>query len=436
MKRFSRKKKWIIFLAVFLCVIVSGVTVFFACSGGGERPYTEPPAQSMSYRLDPPEDGSLPEDHTQLENLGYIVGRLMARGYYHTDSSSEVSANALGVTVNQYVEGGKNYKDGVLIASTFSRGEGLGAPSPVAMQKFFGADKAVIRSAVSSDPADWNGSETEWDAGEPSEILSREQYSSRYGLWGTEFSDYVMQEDTILSFEEIVREGEEYVLSFSLDPVESTHYYGNQMITMGGLSACPAFEYVNVTLRYTEDWSITEMRISEKYTSSKGIIKAETTGETVISYSYDEADVDVSDYEEYFIRYAQAETTGPAETERTASDYLAEGFGSVLVSDRTAFAIEARVADRTVRGTALLSVSGGAPVSLQLCVGSLGVFVDLGGGRVYIDYKDFNGAVDARPRRGDRRGNGEQGRGERGGVRRPPSRRYVRSARVRLLRNG
>ena len=394
MKKFSRKKKWMIFLAVFLCVIVSGVTVFFACSGGGAaQPFEEQPSESMSYRLDPPDDGSLPEDHTQLENLGYIVGRLMSRGYYHTDSSSEVSANALGVTVNQYVEGGKNYKDGVLIASTFSRGEGLGAPSPVAMQKFFGADKAVIRSAVSSDPADWAGSETEWNAGEPSEILSREQYSSRYGLWGTEFSDYVMQEDTILSFEEIVREGEEYVLSFSLDPVESTHYYGNQMITMGGLSACPAFEYVNVTLRYTEDWSITEMRISEKYTSSKGIIKAETTGETVISYSYDEADVDVSDYEEYFIRYAQAETTGPAETERTASDYLAEGFGSVLVSDRTAFAIEAQVAGQTVRGTALLSVSGGAPVSLQLCVGSLGVFVDLGGGRVYINYKDFNGAL-------------------------------------------
>lgn len=392
MKRFSRKKKWIIFLAVFLCVIVSGVTVFFACSGGGERPYTEPPAQSMSYRLDPPEDGSLPEDHTQLENLGYIVGRLMSRGYYHTDSSSEVSAK-LGITVNQYVEGGKNYKDGVLIASTFSRGEGLGAPSPVAMQKFFGADKAVIRSAVSSDPADWNGSETEWNAGEPSEILSREQYSSRYGLWGTEFSDYVMQEDTILSFEEIVREGEEYVLSFSLDPVESTHYYGNQMITMGGLSACPAFEYVNVTLRYTEDWSITEMRISEKYTSSKGFIKAETTGETVISYSYDEADADVSDYEEYFVRYAQADETGPTETERTASDYLAEGFGSVLVSDRTAFAIEAKIGEKTVSGTALLHMSGADAGTMQFAVGALNVLIDINGGEVFLSYKDFNGRL-------------------------------------------
>ena len=394
MKKFSRKKKWIIFLAVFLCVIVSGVTVFFACSGGGAaQPFDEQPSESMSYRLDPPDDGSLPEDHTQLENLGYIVGRLMSRGYYHTDSSSEVSANALGVTVNQYVEGGKNYKDGVLIASTFSRGEGLGAPSPVAMQKFFGADKAVIRSAVSSDPADWNGSETEWDAGEPSEILSREQYSSRYGLWGTEFSDYVMQEDTILSFEEIVREGEEYVLSFSLDPVESTHYYGNQMITMGGLSACPAFEYVNVTLRYTEDWSITEMRISEKYTSSKGFIKAETTGETVISYSYDEADADVSDYEEYFIRYAQAETTGPTETERTASDYLAEGFGSVLVSDRTAFAIEAKIGEKTVSGTALLHMSGADAGTMQFAVGALNVLIDINGGEVFLSYKDFNGRL-------------------------------------------
>ena len=393
MKKFSRKKKWIVFAAAFLLVVTLGATVFFACSGGGEQPYTEPPAQSMSYRLDPPEDGSLPEDHTQLENLGYIVGRLMSRRYYHTDSVSKASASALfgAVNVEQNVTGTKDYKDGVLIVSSVSISGSSFAPSK-ALQRFIGEEKAVVRYAASGNKDDWKGADTEWASGEPAEILSKEQYPDRYGLWPTEFSDYVLREETILSFGEIGREGDAYLLSFELDPASATYYYANQMVTMGELNEKPVFSSVKITLRYAADWTVGEMRIEEKYTSKKGI-EADVSGLTVVTYSYDEADVDVSDYEEYFIRYAQAETTGPAETERTASDYLAEGFGSVLVSDRTAFAIEARVADRTVRGTALLSVSGGAPVSLQLCVGSLGVFVDLGGGRVYINYKDFNGAL-------------------------------------------
>lgn len=159
----------------------------------------------------------------------------------------------------------------------------------------------------------------------------------------------------------------------------------------------------------------------------------------MISYSYDEADADVSDYEEYFVRYAQADTTGPTETERTASDYLAEGFGSVLVSDRTAFAIEAKIGEKTVSGTALLHMSGADAGTMQFAVGALNVLIDINGGEAFLSYKDFNGRLafaDAMALLGVSggfsldslmpaleeaiAGNGEQGRGERGGVRRPP----------------
>ena len=393
MKKFSRKKKWIIFLAVFLCVIVSGVTVFFACSGGGEQPYTEPPAQSMSYRLDPPEDGSLPEDHTQLENLGYIVGRLMSRRYYHTDSVSKASASALfgAVNVEQNVTGTKDYKDGVLIVSSVSISGSSFAPSK-ALQRFIGEEKAVVRYAASGNKDDWKGADTEWASGEPAEILSKEQYPDRYGLWPTEFSDYVLREETILSFGEIGREGDAYLLSFELDPASATYYYANQMVTMGELNEKPVFSSVKVTLRYAADWTVSEMRIEEEYTSKKGI-EADVSGLTVITYSYDEADADVSDYEEYFVRYAQADTTGPTETERTASDYLAEGFGSVLVSDRTAFAIEAKIGEKTVSGTALLHMSGADAGTMQFAVGALNVLVDINGGEVFLSYKDFNGRL-------------------------------------------
>lgn len=388
------KKKWIIFVSALVLVVALGMTVFFACSdgSGGGQVYTELPAESMSYSLTPPDDGSLPDDHTALENLGYIVGRLSQRSYYHTDSVSTADATALlGIKVTQNVTGTKDYKDGVLIVSSVSISGSSFAPSK-ALQRFIGEDKAVVRTAASDNKDDWKGGDTEWSSGDPSEILSREDYTARYGLWPTEFSDYVLTEDTILSFSDIVKEGDSYLLSFELEPESATRYYRNQMMTMGELSEPPVFSAVRITLRYAEDWSVSEMRIEENYTSKKGI-EASVVGTTVVTYSYEEADVDVSDYEEYFINYAQAENTGAADQERTATDYLAEGFASVLVNERTAFSVNAEVAGEALSGKALLSMGGGSFSSLQLALGELNILVDVQGGDIYCVYKDFNGRL-------------------------------------------
>lgn len=388
-----RRRKLMTIAAIFALIAIAFSVWFFACNSVEGGVESKQPSDSVSYCLTPPSDGSLPEDHTALDNLGYVIGRLTGRSCYHTESSSVVTAKAMGVTVNQYVEGGKDYKDGVLISTTFSRGEGLGAPAPVAVQRFFGKDRAVLRNSVSSDPSTWAGADTEWADGEPSEVIAREEYADRYGLWGTEFSDYVMTEETILSFSELERDGEMYELSFSLDPATATYYYGKQMVTMGGLSESPQFMYADVTLRFTSDWSVTEMTVSERYVSVKGVINADTSGETVIKYSYDEADADVSAYETYFSKYADAEPTGDAEKDRSAADYLTEGFGSVLVSDRTAFDVGAVINGKSVTGRALLVMDGGSPSSVTLELGELTALADISDGRIYVSYKDFLGSL-------------------------------------------
>ena len=388
-----RRRKLMTIAAIFALIAIAFSVWFFACNSVEGGVESKQPSDSVSYCLTPPSDGSLPEDHTALDNLGYVIGRLTGRSCYHTESSSVVTAKAMGVTVNQYVEGGKDYKDGVLISTTFSRGEGLGAPAPVAVQRFFGKDRAVLRNSVSSDPSTWAGADTEWADGEPSEVIAREEYADRYGLWGTEFSDYVMTEETILSFSELERDGEIYELSFSLDPATATYYYGKQMVTMGGLSESPQFMYADVTLRFTSDWSVTEMTVSERYVSVKGVINADTSGETVIKYSYDEADADVSAYETYFSKYADAEPTGDAEKDRSAADYLTEGFGSVLVSDRTAFDVGAVINGKSVTGRALLAMDGGSPSSVTLELGELTALADISDGRIYVSYKDFLGSL-------------------------------------------
>ena len=385
-----RKRRKLVILAASVALIAAILSVLFFACNAKEGVETRQPKDSVSICLQPPTDGSTPDDHTALDNLGYIIGRLMERDLYHTDSSSVVTANAFGVEVRQDVTGGKDYKDGIMIATTFSSSDSSFAPAPVALQKFFGKDKAVIRNSVSSDPETWAGKDTEWSDGEPSEVVEKSAYTDRYGLWATEFSDYVFTEETVLSATVTPPYDGNYVMELALDPATSTYYYAKQMVTMGGLSSAPTFSYVNVTIAFTADWTITEMRVSEKYTSSKGPLNASTQGETVIKYSYDEASVDVSAYETYFSGYADA-APSISESVKTASDYLAEGFGGVLVSDRTAFDITATIAGRTIAGRALLCMDGGSPTSVRLEFGQLSVFADLNGGNVYISVGDAVG---------------------------------------------
>ena len=66
------KKKLVIIMAALALIAALGTTLFFACSSSpsGGQVYTELPDESMSYSLTPPDDGSLPDEHTALENLG------------------------------------------------------------------------------------------------------------------------------------------------------------------------------------------------------------------------------------------------------------------------------------------------------------------------------------------------------------------------------
>ncbi len=330
-------KKRIFILAVAALLLLSVVFVCFKLFGGGEKAQGSdlPLMQSYSVSLTPPEDGSVPGDHTALENIGYIIGKLSSQEYYHTESTSVANASALGgmVNVKQNVIGSKDYKEGVLIVTAISTGESSFAPSK-AMQRFYGEDLAVVRYAASDNKADWNGFDTEWATGEPAEVLKKEQHINRYGLWATEFCDYVITEETLLTPDAVTeKDGEEYVLTVSLsvreDPdtgmKDAAEYYKRQMRTMGDLDDYPSFKSAQLVFRFREDWTITSLETIEEYSSKKGF-EANCKGSNVTTYSYELSDVDISAYETYFKQYANAAVSTPEEEKLTALDYLSAGF--------------------------------------------------------------------------------------------------------------
>lgn len=326
----SKRRIAVCFLAVVL-VLAIGAMVLCGCS---DKPQGYRP-ESPSVTKTPPKDGS-PEDYDALDNIAFVIGKLNSRKYYHSENRNTANATSLGiVNVKQTVVGSKDYKDGLLISSTISTSSSSLAPSK-ALQKFYGEKKVVVRTAASNKPADWNGLNTKWASGEPSEILDETQYEAKYGLWASEFSDYVINENTLLTKDaKPVKNGDKYELTVSLsvgaNNADATYYYKKQMKTMGDLSEEPQFDDVSMTIVFGSDWTVSSVRTRENYTSKKMGITASCKGEAEITFSYDEKSADVSAYEDYFSKYASAPTKGDdGEKEMTAMDYIGEGLIPVL----------------------------------------------------------------------------------------------------------
>ncbi len=396
-RKMSRKKKVLFTVLCVVLVVVVGVAILFAVGAKGSTE-TILPNNTVNICMTPPKDGSKPEEYSATTNVGYIIGRLSERTFYHTDSTAEVSATTMGINVRQDIYATKDYKDGVMITSQVSvSGNETFAPSK-AMQKFFGESSVVVRNAASDRADDWNGADTEWGSGAPSAIYTNDEYLAKYGLPATEICDFIINEETIVSESEVTFDASTglYSLTVDLDTTTSVAYYLNNMRTMGNLSTNPEFKTVRITFRFQEDWSVVSMDILEEYDTYVSLFTAATTGKTTVTFSYDEADADVSDYEEYFINYATAAPTGDEEQETNATTYFTEGFASVL-NGRSVFAVDAVIAGEPVSGDILLDMSMSGETfainALQVQLGDLAISYE--GDALYVQYKDLTGKLAA-----------------------------------------
>ena len=148
----NKKKRGL--LVGVVTALLACMCVFIALAGCSRAPETYRP-ESPSVGAQPPRDGSTPEDYDPLENIGYVIGRLAEREYYHSENTNRAEATSLGfIRVEQNVQGSKDYKDGILITSTVSTSSSSFAPSK-AIQKYYGDRSVIVRTAASADPADW-----------------------------------------------------------------------------------------------------------------------------------------------------------------------------------------------------------------------------------------------------------------------------------------
>ena len=383
-------KRWLFaaVLAVLLALVMS-LALVAGCADDAQTPTYRP--ESPSAGNQPPQDGTTPEDYEALENVSYVIGKLASREYYHSENVNTASATTLGfISVTQNVVGSKDYSDGILITSTISTNSSSLAPSK-AMQKYYGDRKVIIRGAASTNSADWDGLDTAWSDGAPSETLDEDEYEERYGLWATEFSDFVINEDTVLSASELTKDGENYSVTLNLSVSgenDAAYYYKKQMVTMGELSALPEFDYVRITINFTPDWTVLSYSTEESYLSHKGIITANVVGTSTTTFSYEQSDVDVSAYENYFAKYDE----GGTEEQITAQQYLDSAFASML-GGRGLLEMNASIGDISIHGyVRLLGESTQNITDAYILIE--GVQLTYDDGILYITYGGINGKID------------------------------------------
>lgn len=381
-----RKKKLLISCVAVVLTIAVALTLLFSCGNKSGR--VIPPSNSASIFLLPPKDGSKPQDHSGLENIGYLAGKLSERDFYHVENVSKVSAKSMGINVNQNVVGSKDFSDGILIVSTVSISESSLAPSK-AQQRFYSDGKVVIRKPASSDKADWDGLNTVWSDDEPV-VMDEESYIGKYGLWPTELTDYVINEETVIECSDVTVEDGVYSLKVSLNTESSVYYYVNQMKTMGDLKSNPLFESIDITFRFTEDWTILSYLIEEKYESYKGPVTANCTGTNEFTFYYEEDKVDVSAYDDYFSKYADADVGGDDSTELSASDYITQGFLPFL-SQRTSLDLDLNIGEKTIAGKVAFRMTEGTLSELSAKIGSL--TLEYKDDQIYFTYKDIIGKI-------------------------------------------
>lgn len=333
----------------------------------------------VTYDL--PEDND-PTLHTGLENLGYMAKVLSETENYKVEMTSDVVAKIV-ISYTQHVRSVKNYADGVMTVTDISTSSLVNTCS----QTCFMGNKAVMRKPVSKNPKDWDEETMEWSNEKP-DVYTIKEYMPLYGLAGTEFSAYLINEDTLVSSSEVTRTAEGYYSqTFTFDTETSSAYYRARMKQMGGLADYPDMHSIEATYVFNDRWQVISSHYVENYGFKlNAVISSDHAVATSDSY-YTYGDAKVPDYYSFFYQFKDSESVVVPDDEPEATDYLLEAFSPVLAGGAT-YSINGLFRDANITGDIYLGLD---PLELIARLGDITIgYVDE---KLYLGYHDFAGRI-------------------------------------------
>ena len=314
-------------------VAIGGVLGIWVLSSAlqGEKEVVRP-EDTVSVRKELPSGGTYSELKSDgLDTLGYLAYVLDQQEFYHSESST----SSVALIATQTTQSFKDYKDGIMLSSDFTYGfVSAGTQScfvPGGNENGEGAG-VYMRTSNGSVNSSSTGTNTNWN--DDVRYYPEEEYLYTYGQYSTEMTVYILNDETVTSWDEVRDNGDgTYSQKFYLDAEKAAYYYQYAMKTRGGLDALPIFKSVTLDITFDDSYHVLEIDAVED-TNITYIFSMDSTSTTTTTYSYDEVSFDQPHrdlYDAYYKDYVGKLQSGDNEEEQIdVISLLAGAFANVL----------------------------------------------------------------------------------------------------------
>ena len=314
-------------------VAIGGVLGIWVLSSAlqGEKEVVRP-EDTVSVRKELPSGGTYSELKSDgLDTLGYLAYVLDRQEFYHSESST----SSVAMIATQTTQSFKDYKDGIMLSSDFTYGfVSAGTQScfvPGGNENGEGAG-VYMRTSNGSVNSSSTGTNTNWN--DDVRYYPEEEYLYTYGQYSTEMTVYILNDETVTSWDEVRDNGDgTYSQKFYLDAEKAAYYYQYAMKTRGGLDTLPIFKSVTLDITFDDSYHVLEIDAVED-TNITYIFSMDSTSTTTTTYSYDEVSFDQPHrdlYDTYYKDYVGKLQSGDNEEEQIdVISLLAGAFANVL----------------------------------------------------------------------------------------------------------
>ncbi len=358
------------------------------------------PDDFVTVLYDLPADGSDPSDHSALENIGYMNRRFKNQTSWFSEMHGTTSTPVGPQSVNTF----KQFSDGVLIMADVTSSSMVKA----GRQFCYVNDEVMWREIPRNGSFKADSFEDLLNLSWNSDLTAHmtiPAFKEKNGLPGTEFSVYVINEDTLdhASDVELVTSDEWNGMDYAEKPVyKQTYYlrpgdsenlgaaahYANQMAFTGGLTGLPQFNYITVTYTFDSSWQVLRAEVSESYTATMGItVNCSSEFKTNYEYLTDKAKSEF--YETYFKDFVGKGIDDNVEKPLDALGCITSAF----LTEPVTLGIDLEINGKKTDGVISLDASkldigkimNGDSVDIGAALGCIGLKAKIGGIYLYLE---------------------------------------------------
>ena len=433
----SAKKKWRTLKAcASASAIFLGLMGLFAIGNSFFKPgeYNNVPDDfvTVSYAL--PTDGTTPAEHEglegALENIGYMNYRFQHQPNWYSETHGVTDTAAGPQSVNTI----KQYSDDVLIMVDIARSNIIKA----GRQFCYIGNEVMWRNVVDSSNYMMDNYEQmlalKWK-NELEKHTTIEAFKKKNGLPGTEFSVYIINEETLYYASKVEQVKSTYAASqWDADYIDGNVYrqtyylragtserlgaaahYSNQIVFTGGLqsvsfqplpsSLVPGTAYegtdlvgekkvkdeplIKVTYTFDSKWQVLHAEIDEAYGASMGIFKGlSCTSKFATDYEYGTDRTKNPAYEDFFKDFVGKDVEDSLDQPLSSLGLIMDAF----LSGPVTYELDLNINGKKTNGLIALdaaklgpALDGGGGLDALTIIGGLGVKAKIGDIYIYLE---------------------------------------------------